>query len=214
MDGEGPEHRVAPPALALPEAQVLGEEQHQAGHESEGDDDQVEAAAEVADPHRSAGDAEEADEAAQLLGGGVGRRSLSGLGFWGTGLTHQTGHLAEAGHAAQVLAIVVLTSGHDSGVKSLSGIRLGGNRRTWSERGVWGPVCAVLTNFTLRSRHARSATEKLLNEILGKKLKTHSEQQVGEPGKRERERERGRAPTGAPLPGGTVGSARKTSPKF
>lgn len=72
VDGEGPEHRVAPPALALPEAQVPGEEQHQGGHESERDDDQVEAAAEVADPHRSAGNAEKADEAAQLLGGGGG----------------------------------------------------------------------------------------------------------------------------------------------
>jgi len=63
---QGPERGIASAELALPQPEIPGQEQAAGGHESDGDYGQVETAAEIADAHRSADDAQYSNKAAQL----------------------------------------------------------------------------------------------------------------------------------------------------
>lgn len=63
---ERPARGIATPVLA--KTQQAGEQQQQRQHEANHSDDDVEAAPKIAQPHRTAHDAQEADEGAQLHG--------------------------------------------------------------------------------------------------------------------------------------------------
>lgn len=101
------ETRSATPVLA--ETQRAREQQEQRDHKADDSNNDVEAAAKIAQPHRAADDAQEADEGAQLQRGGESK--------WGVTkkrreLTYQAGDLREALDAAQILAIAVMVNRH------------------------------------------------------------------------------------------------------
>lgn len=85
---ERPARGIATPVLA--KTQQAGEQQQQRQHEANHSDDDVEAAPKIAQPHRTAHDAQEADEGAQLKGRERGRTSCYCAPLWWlTELTRQ-----------------------------------------------------------------------------------------------------------------------------
>lgn len=83
---ERPARGIATPVLA--KTQQAGEQQQQRQHEANHSDDDVEAAPKIAQPHRTAHDAQEADEGAELREGGENKLLLC-LVWWLTELTRQ-----------------------------------------------------------------------------------------------------------------------------
>lgn len=103
------ETRSATPVLA--ETQRAREQQEQRDHKADDGNNDVEAAAKIAQPHRAADDAQEADEGAQLQRGRE-RESEWRVTEKRKELTYQAGDLREAFDAAQILAIAVMVNRH------------------------------------------------------------------------------------------------------
>lgn len=103
------ETRSATPVLA--ETQRAREQQEQRDHKADDSNNDVEAAAKIAQSHRAADDAQEADEGAQLQRGRE-RESEWRVTEKRRELTYQAGDLREALDAAQILAIAVMVNRH------------------------------------------------------------------------------------------------------